>query len=327
MRIFLKLFFTLGLLLVSWPTLLFITGPSLDEMKKERAAIAAWPSVTGVLDEVRFQKEWRLPKGATWYTAEVSYRYAVDGRAYQGTGLGIQAYQSRDWKKLEARMGRLVAPENIAQREEGTKGYTEPGTAQGEPRTIWHIRNQPVTVYYDPKKPDASLLDTQDHDPPTLLKQVTPLLVSFLFGLLIMTVTVLKWKENEGPVADAGFRQRSKGMPGALSTVRKSKPAQDMDWLEAMQEGDRLLQGRHYQDALSLFEHAYHLSPGEAGTTHSEIRMKLGSAECLIALGRPNEARRALEDAHRWAKDLPGADELIERGKKLQQQADAALRP
>ena len=151
-RTFLGCLFFFGLLVAALPILSFMTSPSIMDIRRERAAMATWPSVPGLLDEVRFQREWNRLRGRTWFYVEVSYRYTVNGQEYAGSGLGIQRMRDTSKEELANRMNRFVAVKNIMSREEGVKGYREPGSDQAEPRTVWRLRDQPATVYYDPQK-------------------------------------------------------------------------------------------------------------------------------------------------------------------------------
>lgn len=180
-----------GALLILLPALSFLREPSMAAQRRERAAIAKWPGVTGTLDEVRLQRTWRAGRGRRWYCAEVRYRYTLDGRDFLGERIGLQPVKATSEQELAERVQRLVAETNLVAREAGFKGAAESGSDQGEPRTVWRLQNQPVVVYYDPGRPEISLLDRNDYAPPSLLTEAAPLVACTLLGLTILTVSVL----------------------------------------------------------------------------------------------------------------------------------------
>jgi hypothetical protein len=225
MRIFLAVFFMLGLLIVTVSTCSFLKSSSVNNQRLERAAMAAWPSVTGILDEVRFQKEHHRVRGVTWYYVEVRYHYIVDGSLYRGMRLGIDQIRDTSKDTLKSLMSsRFVSQENIIAEEEGTKGYEDPGIDldHGEPRTVWRLRDQKVPVYYNPEKPESSLLDRHDYNPPTLLKEMTPFMALIPIGMLIMAVSALKRRDMNPDRVDsaAGSTRSIHTAPGIYRILR-----------------------------------------------------------------------------------------------------------
>jgi len=89
--------------------------------RTEAAATAKWPSVPGVITEMKITES-RSSDGSTTKTAVVKYAYSVDGKSYQG-----------DRVKVEL--------------------MTSPSVAEGYPK------GKPVTVFYNPEKAEESVLE------------------------------------------------------------------------------------------------------------------------------------------------------------------------
>lgn len=314
MRLFLSFFFIFGFLIAAVPSYYFMKSPSIEEVRQERAAMAAWPSVTGTLDEVRFQRQHRYGRGVTWHYIDVRYRYAVDGRTYEGSRFGIQLLRDTSREELRALMyRRFVASKNIVKEEEGPKGYEEPGydPDHGEPRTVWHLRNQQVTVYYDPTKPESSLLDTHDYDPPAIIKDLVSLSAFLALGLVIMTVSVWKWRDLKSGRTDATIRIKKLSPPANKNCYESSH------WMDCLEMAEYLMQERKFSEALTAFDRSLSLNPWEAGTVSPGLKTLLGKAECLIELGRFEEAHRCLDEVLSSGRGLQSADILKARANEL----------
>jgi tetratricopeptide (TPR) repeat protein len=322
MRTFLAVFFILGLLIVTVPTCSFLKSPSVNKQRLERAALAAWPSVIGTLDEVRFQKEHHRTRGVTWYYVEVRYHYIVDGSLYKGLCFGIDQIRDTSKDTLKSRISsRFVSRENIITEEEGVKGYEEPGIDldHGEPRTVWRLRDQTVPVYYDPKKPESSLLDTHDYNPPSLLKELAPLMALIPIGMLIMAVSAWKWQDLN--------RGRAELAAGSKKIVAPDleKCFKGGHWYNCHKIAETLLKGRRFSDALAAFDRSLSLNPWEAGTVYSGIESLLGKAECLIELGRREEAQRCLDQVILSSRGMSSAAELRTRAEELKRSSPVIM--
>ena len=76
-----------------------------------------------------------------------------------------------------------------------------------------------------------------------------------------------------------------------------------------------------FEKALACFEQAQARAPGEAGTRHSEIGILLDTGQCLLALGRPEEAVRILDEARLQATSGPGTEALAAEALRLREEA------
>ena len=313
MRAWLTLLLLVGFTLICLPIGWILTSPSIGELRQERAYIATWPSVTGRLDRVTFQQELHTARGVIWYTVEVGYRYTVDGRQYGGNRLGIntQHYRHTSPEALEAQMySSFMSPAHVVRREE-----TNDGAVFRSRRISLHLANQPVRVYYDPKNPQASLLDKFDYDPPQLWKEALPVLAFIALGLLIMTVSAARWRglgseagtTVSGPVKGAS-RVPARHIPSRPAPASKGSECgpypEGADWLDCHGIGQSFMRSGEYEKALAVFDHALAIAPGEFGTRHSEIKILLDKARCLTALGRTNEALRCLDEASGSARGI-----------------------
>jgi hypothetical protein len=185
------LLFLGGLLLVALPLVAFFRSPSVAEQRRERAAMAGWPSVEGRLAEVRFQKAWHLSRGRTWYALEPVYRYAVDGREHEGDRWGARPVRATSEEELQAIVRALVGPAGPASVRREPKPYAEPGADQGEARTVWSFTNQAVRVRYDPGHHASSVLDPRDDDPPSLGKELAASLGCTILGAVLVAASAL----------------------------------------------------------------------------------------------------------------------------------------
>jgi Protein of unknown function (DUF3592)/Tetratricopeptide repeat len=294
MRILLSALFIMGALLVGWSVHDLITSPSADDIRRERASIAAWPSVSGDLEEVRLQQVKSTGRNRTYFEAKVRYRYVVDGVVHEGVRLGVQDYREDTPEALESKLGVFFSPANVVRRE-----TTDNGVPIWNEKTIaLQFSNQPVSVYYDPAKPASSILDPVDHRPISPLDLIAPHLALIPIGSLLMIVSFLRWRQRPG-VTDIQPRPK-KGNTRSLEI-------NDKDWFECGEIGDILLQQHAYQEALAAYERAYAESPGEAGTFQQEIKFLLGRAECLIGLSRDSEAAKVIDEAMSQTGRMQGA--------------------
>jgi hypothetical protein len=199
-RIFLSVFFICGVLLAGWSTRSLIKSPSADEVRRERATVAAWPSVSGTLHEIRLQESKTGIKGAPYYYATARYEYSVDGVEYEGNRIGpseyVEAYRDKHPPVLEMRLSPFFSPANLVKREVTDTGLP----IWNEKIIILGLRDQPVTVYYDPAKPASSLLDPRDPEPVTTTSVLLPYLVMLPLGLFMMAVSVFVYRLSvKGP--------------------------------------------------------------------------------------------------------------------------------
>lgn len=81
-----------------------------------------------------------------------------------------------------------------------------------------------------------------------------------------------------------------------------------LDWADAQSAAQAALDAGDFKKALLLFEKAAWLSPGEAGTSHADLKIELGKARALLGLGRNGEAAGILKAAIAAADRLPGAE-------------------
>jgi len=221
--LFLSVFFILGLLLVSLSTWNFISSPSLEEERNQRAGAAAWPSVQGTLREVHFQQVAQVGKTPGYYYVEVGYGYRVDGQDYQGDRLALDRLDNPALEVLEASMGRFVSPEHVLRRV-----VTEHSGMTMLPKKVsLYLREQAVTVYYDPKNPRSALLDPLDHHPPNLLERIAPLLVLIPIGIVMMVAAYLNWGEREASVLAWASRRSKKQSNIAVAENIQTYPPEE----------------------------------------------------------------------------------------------------
>ncbi|HEY6895841.1 MAG TPA: DUF3592 domain-containing protein [Rhodocyclaceae bacterium] len=306
MRLLLSVLFVLGALLLGWSVRDLISAPSADEIRRERAAMAAWPSVSGDLREIRLQQVKSTGRGQSYFEAAVSYRYLVDGVVHEGSRLGVQDFREDTAEALESRLSIFFSPANVVGRK-----VTDTNTPIWNEQTIaLQLANQPVTVYYDPAKPDSSILDPQDRNPITTLDLLAPHLALIPIGSLLMIVSFLRWRQRSGVTVTRPQKVK-----------QRSFEINDKDWFECGEIGDSLLQQQAYKEALAAYERAYAESPGEAGTFQSEIRFLLCQAECLIGLSRDSEAEKLIDKAISGVDSRQGAwaDEIRDQAASLRQ--------
>jgi hypothetical protein len=321
MRALLALLFLIGLLLIGFPLWMILNSPSTGELQQERAYPAAWPLVTGQLDEVHIQQELHTSRGALWFTVEVKYRYTIEGQEYTGTRLGIQPYRDTSPAALEIRMRRFLDPSRIVQRLD-----TAEGPMFRSRRISLFLANQPIPVHFDPRNPAASILDNHDYDPPRWWQPWVPALAFQLLGLVILVVVVWRWpKRAPGRSAIPRGRWSSPANSESPPEIPQGFP-QDLcsdsdDWLECRRKGESLMRSGELEKALACFEQAQARAPGEAGTRHSETGILLDTGQCLMALGRPEEASRILDEAYRLATSGPGTETLAAEAHRLREEA------
>jgi tetratricopeptide (TPR) repeat protein len=89
------------------------------------------------------------------------------------------------------------------------------------------------------------------------------------------------------------------------------------DWLDCQQMGQSLMRAGEKEKAIVLFERAYNIAPGELETRHTEIRILLDKAKCLIELGRNKEALQCLTEATSSSR---GIDALFKEAVDLKEQ-------
>ena len=321
MRALFALLFLIGLLLIGFPLWMILNSPSTDELQRERAYPATWPLVTGQLDEVHLQQELHTSRGALWFTVEVKYRYTIEGQEYTGTRLGIQPYRDTSPAALEIRMRRFLDPSRIVKRQD-----TAEGPMFRSRRISLFLANQPIPVYFDPRNPAASILDQRDYDPPRWWQPWVPALAFQLLGLLILVVTVWRWRKGapaRPPTPRGGWRSPAnpESRPEVAQGFQPDRGQDSDDWLECRRKGESLMQSGEFEKALACFDRAQARAPGEAGTRHSETGILLDTGQCLLALGRPEEARRILDEAHRLATFGPGTETLAAEALRLKEEA------
>jgi len=190
--------------------------PSAEEILQERAYIATWPSVEGRLERVNIRQDLHVARGVTWYSVEPEYRYTVDGREYQGTRLRIPSQYLRDTSPatLEEQLYHsFILPSRIVKREEA-----DDGPLFRSRRLTLTLTNQVVRVYYDPKNPHASVLDRTDYDPPSRWKDWLSAVPFVFLGMIIMTVSLLRWRQISSAAEGKGFRagEADSSYPAAL---------------------------------------------------------------------------------------------------------------
>jgi hypothetical protein len=253
MRKFLTVFFIIGFLLALWSIKTLIFSPSANEINREQAAIAGWPSVSGQLLEIRLQQQKAGSKGAIWYYGRVRYAYRVDGIDYQGDRIGqsgnIDAYRDTDPKVLESKLSRFFSPVNVIKRE-----TTETGLPVWNEETInLSLNDQAVNVYYDPVKPASSMLDPHDYQPVTTLGVCAPYLGLLVLGFFMMAVSVCVYRWNtmpsEEPPSHPGGSTITR-RPGLRKAVNATH-CENMDtkWPERQRTVDPSLQHGSYEEA------------------------------------------------------------------------------
>jgi hypothetical protein len=314
------LLFLGGLVLAGIPSALILKSPSVYDIRKERAYIAAWPAVTGKLDRVNIQQELRTARGYTWYFVEVEYRYIVDGREFTGNRLGINPrhYSDTSHAALEAQIYKsYLSPSHVIRREE-----TDDGSMFRSKCISLYVANQVVRVFYDPKNPQFSLLDKTDYDPPLWWQDWVSAFPFVVIGIIIMTVSVTGRRESASVPGTKIFRPEQQTFPPQVREVPAANGRQQLypesaDWLDCQQMGQSLMRAGEKEKAIVLFERAYNIAPGELETRHTEIRILLDKAKCLIELGRNKEALQCLTEATSSSR---GIDALFKEAVDLKEQ-------
>lgn len=182
-----------GLFLVAIPIHEYCTTPSLQETRQERAYIASWPAVTGQLDVVHLVEDRSTTRGTTWYHAEVEYRYQVDGKEYRGERLTYRIYDRSPyhqpyWSELQKNMSRFVCGASYVKKES-----VDPGLAANK-RTSYYLADRPVVIHYDPQRPESSILDTVDYNPPSLMKLSLFSMAFVIPGGLFIVMSFFLWR-------------------------------------------------------------------------------------------------------------------------------------
>ena len=166
-----------------------------------------------------------------------------------------------------------------------------------------------IQVRYYPNDPKYSLLVINDKVRPRLLNDIVLLflitlttgfvLISGLWGLLSITslgVWIFQFFESDRSVHSKHAAWRKKvAQNQSLKADALFKPGKNADFLSWAEYGAGLCARKQYTEALSALDRALQLSPGECGTTGIETEIALQQCECLIALGRNDQARARLE--------------------------------
>jgi len=189
MRILVSGIFILGALVVGWSVRDLVTSPSADDIRRERAAITAWPSVSGDLQEVRLQKV-KIGRESAHFEASVRYHYLVEGVPHQGTRLGLRDYREDTPEALVSRLAFFLSPANVSRLRETTD------KTWGEAAAVLEPGNQQLTVYYDPANPASSILDPRAREAITSLSLIAPHVALILIGSLMMVVSFLNWRRS-----------------------------------------------------------------------------------------------------------------------------------
>lgn len=199
----LLLFF--GIFLVAIPIHDYCTTPSTKEIRQERAYIASWPAVAGQLDVVHLVEDRSAPpRKTTWYHAEVEYRYQVDGKEYKGERLtlrtyGLSPYRKPYFSELQKNMSRFISGTSYVKKESVDPGLT------ANLRTSYYLSNRPIAVHYDPQRPEFSILDTFDYDPPSLTKSLLFSMAFVIPGGLFIVMSFFLWRHIAARRVTDGF--------------------------------------------------------------------------------------------------------------------------
>lgn len=203
-----SLLFSFGLLLVAIPVQDYCSTPSLQETRQERAYIASWPNVTGQLDVVHLVEVNSTIRATTWYQAEVEYRYRVGGKEYRGERLTYNTYDrspyhQRHWSELHKNMNRFISGARYVKKES-----VDPGLAANS-RTSYYLSNHQVVVHYDPQRPESSILDTFDYDPPSLINLLLFSMAFSIPGILFIVMSFFLWRQAVAKRGTEGFPSRN----------------------------------------------------------------------------------------------------------------------
>ena len=268
--IFLSSLFLVGAFLFLITAKEIISAPSMEDIRRDRAEIATWPAVQGTLDQAVIRSE-HYGRGITWHYLEVSYRFEVDGKEYSGNRLGIEEFREASLDVVERKAFSLFSRVNISDQTKVDK------------RTIYFLSNQPVTVHYDPQNPQHSLLDNFDYHPPTEWDWLNRF--SLLFASLpLLILPLIIWRINRSPVTVSQVKKK-------MVTVCDEKS----DWYNWLQRGDDLLAEQRFQEAVPAYERAREMNPSEAGTWQPGTIGEISLGECLVMLGRYDEATKTLQ--------------------------------
>jgi hypothetical protein len=195
-----------------------LTSPSADKLRHERTAVAGWPSVTGVLYEVRLEESKVGTKGVPYYYARARYGYDVDGVEYEGSQIGtskfMDAYRDHHPEVLESKLHRFFTAANVVQREATDNGLP----VWNEKTIILRLNDQPVPVFYNPANPASSLLDPVDPDAVSTWRIVRPFFFMFLLGLFMMAAAAFVYWSVCMPAKASGSRA-STSKDGSQSTT------------------------------------------------------------------------------------------------------------
>src|SRR5262245_13674541 len=130
--------FVLGALLVGWSVHDLITSPSAEDMNRERAAMAAWPSVAGDLLELRLQKV-KVGRESSHFEASGRYRYLVEDVPHVGTRLATRDYRQDTPEALVSRLAVFLSSANASRLREATDKVWD------EADVVVELGDQPVT--------------------------------------------------------------------------------------------------------------------------------------------------------------------------------------
>ncbi|MBI3557400.1 MAG: DUF3592 domain-containing protein [Deltaproteobacteria bacterium] len=134
----------------------FLVEPTPDQIRMQRAEMLAWPVAQGRLENLRI-KNARSGKRSNRFLVWGEYRYKVAEREFKGDRLSIdgQAYDSDYYDYFEKKIAALAPSLRIRRPK-----FEE---------TISYLVNEPVSIHYDPKKPESSILNNKDCIAPSWL--------------------------------------------------------------------------------------------------------------------------------------------------------------
>lgn len=145
------LFYGILLIAIGYATKVFFIDPLVEEAK----ASEDWPTVQGQITKSQIGK--KRDDGSTYYFPEVSFKYAVDGKNYNGSKVRTIQTNTTSSRGVKKTIGRYPV-------------------------------NSPVTVHYDPELPDVSVLEPGVHGIENFVLKHFPTVFMFAGALILISV-------------------------------------------------------------------------------------------------------------------------------------------
>lgn len=133
-------------------------------------------------------------------------------------------------------------------------------------------------------KPEFFILDLPNYNLFGLTEVLTSPVVFLMSSLVILAILIIKWRE------------RSINHMLNLQESLLEACNDNSDWNEWLIQGEYLLSEGKCGQAIASFDKSYEENPSEAGTWPHSAKAKFLKAECLIILGKRDEAQKSFNE-------------------------------